>query len=85
MDFALLRNKNIIAFIEFQGEQHYKDFGFFGRQAREETDEMKKEYCRKTHMPLFEIRYDENIDISVAKILSTLMLIPCQAPEMEKV
>lgn len=79
MDFALMKNNNPLAFIEYQGSQHYIDFGQFGKQQREETDEMKINYCETKHIPLFEIRYDEEIAPAVQKILSTLKLIPCQA------
>lgn len=86
IDFAITDNdKNIIAFIEYQGLQHYKDCGIFGKQAREETDEMKRSYCKDRNIQLFEIKYNENVNESVAKILSDLMLIPCQASNEEGV
>lgn len=33
----------------------------FGRQQREETDALKREYCNQHNIPLIEIRYDEHI------------------------
>lgn len=85
MDFAIFDNKNsILGFIEYQGVQHYVNLGDFGRQAREETDEMKKRYCKRKSIPLFEIRFDDNVPEVVNKILSTLMLIPCQTSDNEE-
>ena len=78
MDFAIFDKDKLLAFVEFQGEQHYKDFGIWGKTAREETDQMKKEYCLQIGIPLFEIKFNENIPSCVANILSTLKLIPCQ-------
>lgn len=85
MDFAIYdKNSNLLAYIEYQGVQHYKDLGFFGKQAREETDRMKKDYCIQKHIPLFEIKYDADVPQVVKNILSTLMLIPCQASDMDE-
>lgn len=78
MDFAIYDKDRLLAFVEFQGIQHYKNFGIWGKTEREETDEMKRNYCMEIGIPLFEIRYDEDIPSCVAKILSTLKLIPCQ-------
>ena len=86
MDFAIIDDMlNIIAFIEYQGEQHYKDMGIYGKLAREETDAIKKKYCSEINIPLYEIRYDENPTQAVYKILSILKLIPCQASQEEGV
>ena len=86
MDFALYdRNKNLKAFIEYQGEQHYRNSGIWGKQSREETDALKKEYCKTKNIPLFEIKYNDNPTQATMKILETLMLIPCQASKEEGV
>lgn len=86
MDFVIYDDiMKPIAFIEYQGEFHYFDFGEFGKVVREETDPMKKEYCKLKNIPLFEIKYDENIAQAVTKILLSLKLIPCQASNEEGV
>lgn len=80
MDFAILDdNKNILCFIQYNGLQHYKDTGYFGKQARQETDAMKKEYCCERKIPLFCIAYNESIQNELNKIIENVMLIPCQA------
>jgi len=40
--------------------------------AKEITDPMKKEYCKLHNIPLFEIRYDENIEESINTILNEI-------------
>lgn len=74
-DFAILNDKNeLICLIEYQGLQHYietdKD-GLFGKQQREITDRMKKEYCFAHNIPLVEIRYDEIIPEAIDRIITT--------------
>lgn len=59
-DFALLNSdKHIQCVIEYQGEQHYKDRGWFGKLERETTDKIKKDYCQQNNIPFYEIRYDQ--------------------------
>lgn len=86
IDFALYdKNENLKGFIEYQGPQHYKDMGIWGKSAREETDPLKKNYCKTINVPLFEIKYDQNPTQETIKILEILMLIPCQASKEEGV
>lgn len=74
-DFAICdKSWNIIALIEYQGIQHYKEVHFknFGKMQRDVTDNQKREYCNKNKIPLFEIRYDDDILESVKKIFRTI-------------
>ena len=68
-DFALFSEKGLKCLIEYQGIQHYQDFGNFGKLQREETDKLKKIYCKKHNILLYEIRYDEDIEEQLKKIL----------------
>lgn len=82
-DFALFDDDHkLIALIEHQGEQHYLQIPF-GRIQREITDKQKKEYCSKRSIPLFKIRYDENIPSAIRNILIEINYLckptPCQA------
>ena len=79
-DFDLYQNGKRIFLLEYQGEQHYVDKGLFGKQQREETDAIKRDWCRQNNIPLEEIRYDEPIIPRLHEILSSYKLIPCQAP-----
>ena len=72
-DFALLKPDTTVAcLIEFQGIQHYQDLGKFGKQQRETTDQMKRDYCASHNIPLYEIAYNENIEQRLEEILNDL-------------
>ncbi len=69
-DFCIIDHDNNIHLIEYQGKQHYVDCGEFGRLQREITDQMKKDYCSKNNIPLYEIRYDSNVEDELNKIIA---------------
>lgn len=67
-DFALLdSNDNLLGLIEFQGRQHYTNEKW-GTTQREITDPMKKEYCSNHQIPLYEIKYNDNLEVMLEKI-----------------
>lgn len=67
-DFAILNSDNsLIKLIEYQGEQHFKDKGKFGKFQREETDQLKRDYCNNHNIPLLEISYKDNIEEILSK------------------
>lgn len=69
-DFAIQDDLgNVICLIEYQGAQHYIEQDF-GRVQREITDPMKRKYCKKNNIPLYEIKYTDNIDAKLEKILT---------------
>ena len=69
-DFALQDEKeNVICLIEYQGAQHYIEQDY-GRQQREITDPMKRKFCKEHNIPLYEIKYSDNIDAQLDKILT---------------
>ena len=47
--------------IEYQGEQHYRDNGFFRDRydVIHKRDLVKKQYCIDNNIELFEIKYTE--------------------------
>lgn len=60
-DFAILDNEDkVIMLIEYQGEQHYIDTINFGKYQREYSDPLKREYCKKNNIFLYEIRFDDD-------------------------
>lgn len=72
-DFAILNNDNkVIMLIEYQGEQHYIDCGYYGAYQRKYSDPMKKAYCRLNNIPLFEIRFDDDLNGILLKLLKTI-------------
>lgn len=68
-DFGIYDNDNLICLIEYQGAQHFIDKGEFGKVQREETDLLKLLYCQDKNIPLYEIRYDEDLENKLIKIL----------------
>lgn len=70
----------MIALIEYNGEQHYKEVAYFGGAKgfvqRTENDKIKRDFCRKHKIPLYVIRFDENIESEI-----NTMITLSQAPE----
>lgn len=66
-----LPNHNVC--IEYNGRQHYIPIAFFGGEEglkkTKERDKIKKEYCKKNNITLFYIRYNENFEDKINKIL----------------
>ena len=58
-------NNNLLYLIEYNGIQHYEPVKYFGGEERFEQqqryDLKKEEYCLSHNIPLFIIRYDEDI------------------------
>lgn len=81
-DFGILNKDKTLSFlIEFQGEQHYKEIPGpweFGKYAREITDPLKRNYCRNHNIPLYEIKYDADINKELDKIFACQS---CAKPE----
>lgn len=60
-DYAILNNDNTIKYIiEHQGEQHYKN-NEWHTERLVLHDKMKKEYCFKHNIPLYEIKYSDDL------------------------
>ena len=76
-DFAIFDNDNNLQYlIEYQGIQHYQNTSgnnelMFGKQQREITDGIKKEYCKAHGIALYEIKYDEVIPEAIDRIIAT--------------
>lgn len=74
-DFGIYDNQNnLICLIEYQGEQHFIDKGEFGKTQREETDLLKQLYCKDHNIPLYEIKFDENIEEKMNFIIKSEIL-----------
>ena len=58
-DFAILdENDAPIAFIEVQGENHFRQVSIFDDyKIQQERDERKRKYCKKYNIPLYELIY----------------------------
>ena len=80
-DFALFRENELVALIEFHGEQHKKYYtgntwnnkeNFLKTQRR---DKEKEDLCKKNNIPLRIIWYNEDIKKSLYKILLELKFV----------
>ena len=72
-DFALFEDDWLRGLIEYQGPQHYQSYqNGFGDMQREITDPMKREYCKKYGIPLFEIKFDSDIITELHNALSIM-------------
>lgn len=76
-DFAILdTNKNIIRFIEFDGEQHYKDVANWDSvKVQKERDARKNQYVLSHNIPLVRIPYWERDNINLEMIMDEKYLI----------
>ncbi len=69
-DFAILSSDGSIkCLIEYQGIQHFQAKNNFGKLQRDETDSLKRNYCKQHGIRLYEIRYDEDINYELELIL----------------
>lgn len=78
-DFALYKNKKIIAFIEYNGKQHYEFTPFYHKDFfqfldAQERDRLKSEYAKKKNIPLIEIPYSANTIEFLEKKLEELLI-----------
>lgn len=74
IDFIIYNEDKSFFVIEHQGEQHFypvtRQSGWnMGRQQREITDQIKKDYCFKNNILLYETLYNENYIKHLKQIL----------------
>lgn len=73
-DFGILNDDKSLKFlIEYQGKQHYETMPGawnFGEYERQVTDPLKRSYCLDHNIPLYEIKYDSNIQKELDKIFA---------------
>lgn len=84
-DFAIFdNNDNLLYFIEYNGEQHYKSTGGWNTPEQltltQNRDKQKKEWCKKLNIPLYEIKYNENIE----QVLEGIIKDEATTPDMEE-
>lgn len=72
-DFAILNDNNsLVMLVEYQGEQHYKDCGEYGLYQRKYSDPMKRRYCQSHYIPLYEIKYDDDLEYIFPNLLNEI-------------
>lgn len=70
-DFAIFDDNQLKCVLEYQGIQHYiPQPNHFGDHQRNITDVLKRDYCAKHGIHLYEIRYDEDIFLALDAIFN---------------
>lgn len=67
-DFAIFDNTQLKCLIEYQGEQHFYESNRWFSKNMQEHDKVKRKYCNKNKIPLYEILYNENIEDRLEQI-----------------
>lgn len=72
-DFGIYDSQDkLLCLIEYQGLQHFIDSGTFGQFQREETDQLKKDYCERNNIKLYFITYEDQIIPKIQEICNKL-------------
>lgn len=78
-DFGIFKNNELVALLEYNGEQHRKFYSNKNTWNNEENflktqrrDKEKQELCKQHNIPLYIIWYDEDIEKSLFTILKEL-------------
>lgn len=84
-DFAIFNpDGSIKCFIEYNGKQHYQATGGWNTKEQFELttnrDKQKREWCKKLNIPLYEIKYTDDIE----KALEGIVKVEAEAPDMEE-
>lgn len=84
-DFAIFDKENkLLCFIEYQGKQHYEVTGGWNDEEQfkitKDRDNQKKTWCEKLKIPLYEIKYNDDIE----KVLEGIIKDTADAPDMEE-
>lgn len=71
-DFIIYLNSPVL--IEFQGKQHYEAIEFYGGQKsflkQQQRDNLKRDFCKKNKIKLYEISYKDNIQKRMEEIIN---------------
>lgn len=84
-DFAIFNSDNSIkCFIEYNGKQHYQITGGWNTEEQfkntQNRDNQKRAWCEKLNIPLYIIKYDENIENALENIFKA----EATEPDMEE-
>lgn len=68
-DFGLYSNGKLKFLLEYNGKQHYDKTKPYYSNEGIERDKIKQEYCKKNNIPLYIIKYDDDITKKLQEIL----------------
>jgi hypothetical protein len=75
-DFGIYNNNNDLEYVlEYNGLQHYEFIEYFHKTHKSFTesqkrDQIKLEYCHRNNIKVHIIRYDDNVEESINKIIN---------------
>ena len=76
-DFAIFENNKLLCLIEYNGKQHYEPTGGWNTEEHfkitQYRDWQKRKLCKQSNIPLYEISYNEDIDIQLNKIMREIL------------
>lgn len=61
-DFAIFKNDQLFCLLEYHGVQHFDKNNNWYDESLVQRDRMKREYCKKSNIPLYEITYLDIIE-----------------------
>ena len=73
-DYAIFNNNILVGLIEHQGAQHTDMTTNWHTKSLEKHDQMKKDYCKRRNIPLFEIQYYDNLKEKMKDIIERVCL-----------
>lgn len=85
-DFAIFdNNNNLLYLIEYDGKQHYEYSGYGwdneeNFKLTQNRDKQKNEWCKKLNIPLYRIKYNDDI----IKVLEGIAKVEAEAPDIEE-
>lgn len=71
-DFAVKEGGKVVAYIEYNGIQHYKKDNFFGEEhynLTKESDELKRRCSEQSKIPLIVVPYTIKNEVAIAKFI----------------
>lgn len=74
-DFAIFKNNKLLCLIEYNGRQHYtySNYGWDNEEnflKTQHRDKQKIEWCKNLNIPLYIIKYDEDIESRLGEIFN---------------
>lgn len=76
-DFGIFKDKELILLIEFDGEQHFEPFKYFGGDDNliltQKRDNIKNDYCQEHNIKLLRIKYNQIKQINKILIENVLL------------
>ena len=76
-DFALFKNDKLRCIIEFDGKQHYSYIATWHKtqedfKKSQLRDNEKTQFCQDHDIPLYRIKYDEDIEKRLEQIMNEI-------------